>query len=239
MTALDLTNSYNTTPAPATTPGTRCTDIKGWSRIVCEHLATYWRPMRCRRCMGCLRWKTNRVISQVLGGLDGEDKWKSFITLTSTPGMEWSSLMRAFQRLVKWLRTTYGNVQYAAVKQEGSLNGMRHLHVLFLGLRWVPYAALSARWRSLTGAWSVDIQRIAGAKVAGYISRYIGQGMGVLLGKAVTFSKGWRRVKPPEKVEYNPDIGKPHPRPWVAMTKAGTLIECWGPDGECVCPGRR
>lgn len=116
---------------------------------------------------------------------------------------------------------------------------MRHLHVLFLGLRWVPYAALSAKWKRLTGAWAVDIQRVAGGKVAGYISRYIGQGMAVILGKAVTFSKGWVRTARPKLLEVAVDVGEPRVRAWVARTASGTLVERWGPEGGCECPGRR
>lgn len=232
MTALDLTNSCNAS-------GAYCQAVKGWSRILCEHLACYWRPMRCRRCMGCLALKTKRVIAQVLIGLDEGEKWKSFITLTSTPGSQWSGLMSQFQKLVKWLRTTFGPVEYAAVKQEGSLTGMKHLHVLFLGLRWVPYVTLSRKWQSLSGAWSVDVQRVAGSKVAGYISRYIGQGMAVILGKAVTFSKGWLRSAKPKLLEVAVDVGEPHARDWAAKTLNGTLVEWWGPHGECECPGRR
>jgi len=232
VTALDLTKSCNSS-------GTYCQAVKGWSRIQCEHLAVYWKPRRCRRCLGCLLLKTNRVIAQVLTGLDEEEKWKSFITLTSTPGTQWSSLMAAFSKMVKWLRTSYGDVQYAAVKQEGGVSGMKHLHVLFLGLRWVPYAALSTKWKALTGAWSVDIQRIAGSKVAGYISRYIGQGMAVILGKAVTFSRGWVRRSKPKLLAVAMDVGEPHARTWVARTLNGTLVEWWGPRGDCECPGRR
>jgi len=232
MTTLDLTNSCNIS-------STRCIAVRGWSRIVCEHLAVYWRPMRCRRCMGCLRWKTNRVIAQVLVGLDAEEAWTSFITLTSKPGSQWSVLMCAFGRMVKWLRTIYGPVEYAAVKQEGSLTGMKHLHILFLGLRWVPYAALSRKWKLLTGAWSVDIQRVSGGRVAAYISRYIGEGLSVIVGKAVTFSKGWLRAKRPKLLEVAADVGEPHTRDWVARTAGGALIERWGPHGACECPGRR
>lgn len=231
MTALDLTNSCNTS-------STQCLAVKGWTRIQCEHLAVYWRPMRCRRCMGCLLWKTRRVIAQVMVGLEEENKWTSFITLTSVPGSQWSTLMSQFSRLVKWLRSTYGSVDYAAVKQEGTSTGMKHLHVIFLGLRWVPYAILSAKWKRLTGAWAVDIQRVAGGKVAGYISRYIGQGMAVMLGKAVTFSKGWLRSGKPKLLEVAVDVGEPRTREWVGRTGSGTLIERWGPYGQCECPGR-
>jgi len=195
--------------------------------------------MRCKRCVGCLRWKTNRVIAQALVGLDGENSWKSFVTLTSLPGASWSRVMRAFQRLVRWMRSTYGSVEYAAIKQEGSSTGMKHLHCLLLGPKWVPYVILSRKWQSLSGAWSVDIQRVGSLSVAGYVARYIGQGMGVLVGKAVTFSKGWVRSIKPVLLEVRVDIGEPRARVWAARTGGGTLIERWGPHGECECPGRR
>ena len=225
-----MINSHNIT-------GAYCASPKGWARVVCEHLAVYWKPLRCKQCEGCLRWKTKRVIAQVLTGLEGDEKWKSFVTLTTIQAPSWSWVMTRFQKLVRWLRSTYGPVEYAAIKQEGTSTGMKHLHLLLLGPAWIPYATLSQKWKSISGAWSVDIQRVSSSGVAGYVARYVAAGS-VILGKAVTFSKGWLRAHRPQTIDYAKVSGAPSARVWVAVTQTGVKVEWWGPDGVCGCPGR-
>lgn len=216
---------------------TNCQAVKGWARVQCEHLAVYWKPLRCKKCGGCFLWKTKRVIAQVLTGLEGEE-WKTFMTLTTRPSASWDQVMKWFSALMRWMRKSHSRVEYAAIKQEGGSTGMKHLHCLIIGPPWVPYVALSRKWSALSGAWSVDVRRVGSSAVAGYVARYVALGM---LGarKAVTFSAGWRKSIKPKVLEFWGCGGGPEDRAWVVVLPNGTKVESWGPKGECVCPGCR
>ena len=201
---------------------TRCIDIKGWLRVSCGHGGIEWKPMRCKHCQGCEVQRRNKVVAQIVAGTR-DTRWVSFLTLTSLPGAEWPALMRAFSRFVRELRT-WGPLEYAAVKEEGMKNGMKHLHVVVTGPEWLPYKRLSALWMRLTGAWNVDVRRVK-TQVAGYVAKYLSKWHGTVR-KVVTFSKGFRQpyVKS-DAISVVMFSSGPEPRRWAAVLDDGTLVE--------------
>lgn len=217
---------------------TKCTDIKGWCRVSCEHGAVYWRPLRCRKCRGCLAFKTCRITGTIINGMEGAE-WTQMVTLTTTPGTKWVSIMLSWQAFIRWARMRWGRFEYAAVKQEGSNTGMKHLHVIMVGGAACQPREVSDYWKGLTGAWNIDVKEITGAEVAGYVSRYVAGGI-AQVAKAVTFSRGWLRSGKPQETA-SPVIRRALDLSWcwVDETRSGVLVEYWSPEGECECPGRR
>lgn len=224
-----------------------CYQPKGYVWGDCLHGVGGWIPLGCRNCEGCKEWWRKRTMRRILNYLEGQ-KWVSFVTLTSLPGAEWPSLVKQFGHLVRWLRSTYGVAEYVAVKEKGSVNGMKHLHCIFSPWIWVPYAALSQKWFALSGAWAVNIQRVASSsnlrRVASYVAKYITKGFATesysQLRKRVTFSRGWPKLaaplmKPWLRLEWQPHF------PWLRggrKTSSGCLVQWDGSTLPCDCFGQ-
>lgn len=215
-----------------------CSEPKGWLRLRCPHNTYGWVPMRCRKCRGCQEMKQWRLAKEIEWGAESSE-WVAFMTLTtphsSGEPWDWSVIMRRFQSLVKAIRATYGRIEYVAVKEEGKKSGMRHLHVLLIGCRWVDRSWLSKAWEDRMGAWSVDIRR-AGKGAAGYMAKYMAKGE-KLSRKMVTFSRGYPRPKWESVMEGTPVEGI-NERILDGMgywpTKTGVWVEPT-PDGEVPC----
>jgi len=179
--SLDLISSGNAS----------CLSPVGWLRLTCEHDAYAWQPLRCRRCDGCFEAKKRLAIYRIGYGAV-KAAWVSFVTLTTLPSMEWSVLLRRFQSLVKALRHEFGSLEYVAVKEEGGLTGMKHLHVLLTGAgaRWIPYERIQALWEARSSAWNVDIRRVNNlGGVGAYLAKYIAKAME--FPRSINFSRGW------------------------------------------------
>lgn len=205
-------------------PTIRCVDVRRWYRLECLHGGVAWKPKRCRHCVGCLRWRRGKTIAQILSGLEGQS-WTSLMTLTTRPGTTWPMVMKAFSRLVKRIRLNGSHVEYAAVKEEGPSTGMKHLHVILTGSTWVAYGWLTAQWKSLIGAWNVDVRRLNGTKVAAYVSGYLAKWVGPVR-KVVTFSKNFRLpYAAPEGITVLSYNSPPEPRPFEAILEDGTIVE--------------
>lgn len=119
------------------------------------------------------------------------------LTLTTRPGTNWPEVMRAFQHLVKFLRKTSPELEYAACKEEGSKTGMRHLHVILLNFQFTSQPIISARWRQLTGAHVVRIERLRSDRAHYYVAKYVSKDLDAAR-KHVTFSRGFPPLPPPE-----------------------------------------
>jgi len=210
-----------------------CDEPRGWLRCECEHGAMFWKPIRCRRCPGCQQNKHRKAVAKIVVGTKGEE-WLSLLTLTTRPGTEWSSIMGAWSSLVRKLRALYGRVEYAVAKEEGSSNGMRHLHAIIAGPPWISFVRVQAIWQSLLGAHGVNIKRITSGTVAGYVAKYVSKGQ-LLLPKLLTFSRGWKRSLVPPLVAWHSVCGEPVKRAWRLVTPCATLVEYWGLGGPCRC----
>jgi len=164
-------------------------------------------------------------------------------TFTSRPGSTWADVMKAWQRLLLYLRRKYGlRCEYVAVKEAGGKTGMLHLHCILLGWRWVPWAAVSAEWERLTGAWHVWVSAIrtsSQSEIARYLSKYLTKEAMVGARKAVTYSEQWprREWQRPAMFDVTMYSEAPVPRPIVAETDRGLLVEHWGAHGSCECFG--
>ena len=180
-------------------------------------------PKRCRACAGCAQAKRGKTIAKIAGGLTAY-AGGAFLTLTSRPDQTWPGLMKEWSHMVRWLRRTSPGLLYAAVKEEGSNSGMKHLHVVLVNMNFTPQAEISAEWARLTGAWIVDIQRIEGSQAAGYVAKYVAKDMGELR-KHTTYSRGWPALPKSElhalPVPPAPPYGPPGPLTWAS---AGGLI---------------
>jgi len=216
-----------------------CSNPKGWYLLVCTHLGQAYKPMRCRHCAGCQEAKRRKAIARIIHGM-GEQDYLVFLTLTTVnrePRMTWPDIMKAWSRLVAWLRRTYGPMEYALVKEEGA-GGVRHLHGIVSGWKWVPISDLSREWQRLTGAYRVWIDRVVGRDgVASYVAKYMAKS-GLPLRKLLTYSAGWPKLPPTEWLECT-DLGngRPTARAWADVLVDGTLVEWWGRGGRCPCFG--
>lgn len=219
----------------------RCEQPKGWQQVRCPHGNMAYKPLRCRKCEGCLDARRRRLVERIRWGMDRAN-WCALMTLT-TPNQgerpEWGTVMRRFQSLVKAIRKREPGIEYCAVKEEGE-GGMRHLHVVLTGCRWLSRDWLSQAWEDRIGAWSVDIRRI-GRAAGGYVAKYLGKGHTV--GKTVTFSKGFPKEPPRESIHEM--VGTPVDPAWpweyddvAVLTDTGYVVsEDSYRNGPCWCFG--
>lgn len=206
----------------------RCLWPKGWTLLACKDGTQVWVPKRCRRCTPCRRAYKRKVIAKIIHGLKDEN-WFSFGTFTSKPDMTWPRMMTAFTRLVAHLRLSQPQLQYVAVKEEGSLHGMKHLHVIFHGWVWHSYADLQATWLRLTGAHDVNIKRKPGEAAAAYAAKYVGKG-NVSAIKVVTFSSKWAKLPPQDIWHVVQWESRPGFVPPTTLEDAdGALVERYDP----------
>jgi len=210
-----------------------CENPRGWLRVECAHGGIFWKIVRCRRCEGCFHHRAKVRTAKILTGIEGAE-WKSLLTLTSLPNTPWSRIMSKWTALVRYLRRSYGDVQYAVAKEQGSLTGMRHLHAVLVGPSWVPHAVVSRFWYSRLGAHVVDIRRVSSSRVAGYVAKYITKA-DTMIRKALTFSRGWVRSSFPPLLAMSNLLGEPLVRRWREAHGDGILIERWGWAGRCRC----
>lgn len=117
------------------------------------------------------------------------------LTLTTRLGTDWPAIMRSWQHLVKSLRKTSPRLEYAACKEAGSKNGMRHLHIILLNLEFTPQSQIAHRWRELTGAHVVRIERLRSDRAHYYVAKYVSKDLDQAR-KHVTFSRGFPPLPP-------------------------------------------
>lgn len=125
-------------------------------------------------------------LAHALKGASGS----ALLTVTTPPQRTWPEVMRSWQHLVKFLRETSPNLQYAACKEEGSHTGMKHLHVILLNLEYTPQFKIAQRWRELTGAFVVRVERLRSDRAHYYVAKYVSKDLDAAR-KHVTFSKGF------------------------------------------------
>lgn len=190
---------------PATeypTTAASCHSPRGWRAIQCPHGSVVWVPNRCRSCPGCLYLRRARIKARIRLGIarsidaDGTSS-SAMLTLTSRPGTANVTLMSAWNRFRQWLRRRLPDLQYACVKERGSLHGMFHLHIIVIGWTYIHQSELSDAWRRASGAFRVDIRRLYGDPnaAAAYASKYVSKALDHTrdLRKMVTYSRGWPR----------------------------------------------
>ena len=203
-------------------------------RLQCEHGALFWKVKRCRKCEGCYVNRSGSITGKVLSGLE-DAPWKSLLTLTSRPGTPWPSIMSAWTSMIRFLRKSYGVVEYAVIKEEGSSTGMKHLHAVLVGPQWIPHASVSKAWRTRLGAFIVDIRRVSSGKVAGYVSKYVAKGR-MCWAKCATFSRGWKRSDYPATTIVEGHLWELAERaPYQMGLWSGIIVEVLGWEGPCRC----
>lgn len=163
----------------------RCEQPRGWLQLRCDGDGWIMVPRRCRECAGCREWWRARQVARGVKALEGV-RWASLLTLTSLPGTSWPSLMKSWSEFVRELRAKSGTLAYMAVKEEGAVSGMRHLHVLITGpgAVWTDWLWMSSVWKRLTGARGVHIKRVStvgekAVKAVWYVLKYVGKGFGL------------------------------------------------------------
>lgn len=141
--------------------------------------------------------------------------------------------MKAFSRLIRFLRRSSPKLEYAAVKEEGSRSGMQHLHVLLLNFNFTPQAQISREWRHLTGAWVVDVQRVEGSRAQAYCAKYVSKQLDSTR-KNVTYSKGWPPLPPFARTAIAIDeLDYFGPSKWLGVTDQHGLMALLKPDCSC------
>lgn len=143
--------------------------------------------------------------------------------------------MRSFQHLIKFLRKTSPRLEYAACKEEGSRTGMKHLHVILLNFTYTPQHTIARRWRELTGAFVVRVERLRSDRAGYYVAKYVSKDLDAAR-KHVTFSRGFPPLPPnPLKVAHVAETGPAGPArvgTWTAHPGIVDVIhpgcDCWG-----------
>ena len=215
-----------------------CLFPQGWTLLSCTHGNLKWLPKRCRSCPGCRLAHRKKTIARVLSATTSQP-WVAFVTLTSLPGSEWPQILRWQQRFMRYLRKRIPDLQYVSAKEEGSKTGMKHLHLIVYPWVWVPYPEMSKRWEAISGAWNVNVERINGLGVAGYITKYMSKApLGIR--KNITYSRDFPKLPPGFKwyAVDRIDRGFP-PYAGIGETASHHIIHKHVVDCDCLGPVRR
>lgn len=126
---------------------------------------------RCYRCSRIVSARSFAVARRAMDELD-EDRLR-FVTLTLAPE-DWQTLRKRMKDLTQFLRRDRGiRVNWLWVVEEGSMNGMKHVHCVQWG-DFIP-------WRDLLGWWGARVQIEAADAALGYLGknviRYLGKGL--------------------------------------------------------------
>ncbi len=211
---------------------TRCISPKGWLLIQCKHGSRIYKPLRCKQCEGCRAWRVKKLLGRISSYLNFAT-WTSFVTLTTRPGTPWPYIMRRWQSFVKALRKTYGQIEYVWVKEEGSNTGMRHLHAVLTGPKWIDKSLLRKLWFKRTGAFQVGIRRLDNSSGISHAAKYVVKS-DVRLARAVGFSKGW-----PKLTFNSPDfeVNNVFDPPVMTASRSrmpdGTIVDFHAPGCDC------
>ena len=213
-------------------PEDRCSAPRGWTLYQCAHGSRAWIALRCRRCPACLAAKRAKILLRLYAGASSVPD-AAMLTLTSLPDTPWPVIMRAWSSMARYLRRTSPQLQYAAIKEEGSRTGMRHLHVLLIHFRYRPQRLLSAEWSRLTGAHQVDIRRVAGSLAARYVAKYLSKSDPGAR-KRATFSKQWPKLPPLQQtLQAIAKTGPLGPSSFVGVASNGALLAMLAPNCPC------
>ena len=205
------------TRKPKPKPDTRCRKPKGWTWIACEHGGQAFRPLRCRRCQGCLRHRQKLLTARIVSGIQQlpEGAKLLFITLTSVGRPGFDFLMKAWQKLLARLRRKFKARGFVCKKEEGKVARMQHLHILLVspGGR-IPYSYICAEWFKLTGAYITWIRDCPadgrGGVLWQYLAKYLGKGQDAKVWrKEVTYSADWPKAPGPKfyKLGFEEAVG--------------------------------
>ena len=188
-----------------------CPD-SGWLRGVCEHGATRWVRLRCKRrsCPVCGRDRRRMIAWRIARGLDilgGEDGGAWFVG-TFARDIDKKTAIRVQAKFVRWLRQGQPGLQYAATWEVTSV-GRLHLNLVLAPWRYVSQGKLSEAWQRFGGGKVVWVQRVGcgigveAAKSRDGIGGYLGKWeQMVMSGRGVAYSKTW------PKLPQNPFLGR-------------------------------
>jgi hypothetical protein len=200
---------------------------------MCQHNTIKYAPKRCRHCPGCIQSHKNRLTARVTKALS-PDTTAAFLTLTSRPDMSWPILMKAFTRYIAWLRKQIPQLEYCAVKEQGAATGMKHLHIVVINWKYIPWADLSAKWLLLSGAWNLNIKPIRTGSPGTYIAKYLGKDI-LTVRKQVTFSRKFPKLIPLSIWHTIPSLPLSHPDATTYLvTPKAELIQTPYPQCDCV-----
>lgn len=170
-------------------PAGHCLKPYGWVTAECDHGTRIHVPMTCGRCPPCLARRAWTHACRVEYGI-GVASPAAKIELTSRPGTTWPQIMRAWQSMARALRRRAPELQYAAVKESGHQNGMKHLHVVCVGWSFVSQPEISDLWKRYLGAYVVWVRRINPSEGARYVSKYLTKACLRNI-RSITYSRGF------------------------------------------------
>tara|TARA_Y100000310_G_scaffold338889_1_gene429823 strand:+ start:715 stop:1377 length:663 start_codon:yes stop_codon:yes gene_type:complete len=178
------------------------------------------------------------VIHRIVEALEETQQRKVLLTLTSVGWQDWPGIMSAWAAMWKRLKRRMPWARYAAVKEVGAETGMKHLHVVIIGWKWVAWRDLCAWWEELSGAWNTDVRQMDGAStVAHYVAKYVSKALGRLRAKVVTYSRGFGR---PHRARLS--LGRIELLDWdrkpehvSLLTALGALVSPLKEWGSCSC----
>jgi hypothetical protein len=125
---------------------------------------------RCYRCSRIVSARSFALARRALAEMN--PRYVRFITLTLAPE-QWQDVRKRMKDLVQFLRSRGIAVKWLWVVEEGSENGMKHIHCVQWG-DFIP-------WQELLGWWGARVQIEAADAAVGYLGkniiRYLGKGL--------------------------------------------------------------
>lgn len=224
--------SINLSDEEIKSPLRHCLHPRGWLWMRCKHGTDVLVPLKCGACEPCMERRSAKHIARIAAAAINYPPAAKY-EVTSKPGTTWPEMMRAWQQMMRHIRTVSPKCEYAAVKEEGPLHGALHLHVILVHWRYIPQRQLSRWWRSLTGAGVVWIRRITSVNAAYYVAKHLGKDV-YKMRNPVTYSRGFPREEFEAPLEfickcrhYPHDMSLPFVHGW------GMLIGDLAPGCDC------
>ena len=184
-----------------------CSNVLGWRKVVCLHGQIALLPLRCRDCTSCYAYKGFQRARRIQSHLKdiGYDKF-AFLTLTTKGNPTWEQVMRKWNSMRYFLRSKGYMAEYVMVKEEGTTSGMKHLHIIYRWLKYIPNDEISRRWSFRNMGSITFIKKVAetehGRELGRYLSDYVSKAVNIMgVRKAFTASNDW-----PKLVEENSTI---------------------------------
>lgn len=219
-------------PHAVNSPHRHCSAPRGWLWAQCSHGTHVHVPLKCGKCEACLERRRAQHTARMAYAI-AEFPPTRLLTLTSHPGTDWPQIMKGFASLVRRIRKTAPDTQYAAIKERAPRNQIKHLHVVLVNSAYIPQADLSKWWQHYNGAKIVDIRKIYSTAAVGYISKHLTK-QSQQFRNPVTYSRHFPK-QPFEstfeiimKVDHIPDATI-----LTGVSGWGTLVGPLAPDCDC------
>lgn len=196
----------------------------GWIRGVCQHGATRWIKMSCKRrtCLACAEVRKWRIAARISAGmllLAGEgtkEAGAGWMVGTFAWNIPKAEAVKVSNQFVQYLTRFFKRVHKLAVSWvkvwEEHRSGRLHLNLLVSPWRFVPKELLTRKWHTFGGGTNFKVYRVGKGeprqasasrwKCGIYFGKYDQM---VEHGRGIAYSKNWPKLREPLQ---SPRIGE-------------------------------